>query len=65
LDWQDYGQYDNALIRPAEAKQVAGSPPKAATDLGWRAQFRLKDVAQKMVQDYQASDLDKEASIIF
>jgi GDPmannose 4,6-dehydratase len=55
LDWQDYVQYDNALIRPSEAKRVAASPRKAATELGWQARFKMRDVAQKMVHDYQES----------
>ncbi len=50
LDWQEYVQYDNKLLRPSEANRVSGSPKKAKEVLGWKAKLQMHDVVKKLVE---------------
>lgn len=49
LDWHDHVISDSALIRPSEIMVSRGDASKAARVLGWSAHYRMRDVAQMMI----------------
>lgn len=49
LDWQKYVSTDSSLIRPSEIMLSKANPEKAATNLGWRAKSRMKEVISTMI----------------
>lgn len=57
LDWRRHVVRDPTLMRPTEITVGRGDPSKAADRLGWRAEYRMPDVAHMMV----AARLDREA----
>ena len=54
LDWRDYVELDEELLRPADIAISKADPSKAEEELGWKAEFRLKEVISAMLQaEYQ------------
>ncbi len=49
LDWQEYVDFDPTLVRPNELLVSRADPYKAYRELGWRAKYRMKDVASMLV----------------
>lgn len=49
LDWQDHVDFDPILMRPSELLVSRADPSKAGSELGWRAQYRMKDVTRLLV----------------
>lgn len=49
LDWQEHVDFDPALVRPNELLVSRADPYKAYRELGWRAKYRMKDVASMLV----------------
>ena len=49
LDWQKYVISDPTLLRPSEIMVSRGNPEKAYSELGWRAENRMKDVISIMI----------------
>ena len=50
LDWKQYTHTDPELLRPSEIMIGRGDASKAATQLGWKAKYRMHDVARFMVE---------------
>ncbi len=49
LDWRKYVQTDPSLLRPTDLAVGRANPAKAAAKLGWRANFKMRDVVREMV----------------
>lgn len=48
LDWKQHVLHDNALLRPTDIKFSIGDPREAAQHLGWTAQVRMPEVADRL-----------------
>jgi len=48
LDWREHTLSDASLLRPSEILSSYGNPSKAASVLGWKAQYKMRDVVQMM-----------------
>ena len=53
LDWHDHVRSDPSLFRPSDRTFSAGSPDKAARDLGWRSRHQMPDVVRMMCEAEQ------------
>ncbi len=53
LLWRDHVVTDPSLYRPSEIMAGRGNPEKAAKVLGWKAKYRMRDVARMMVEHEQ------------
>jgi GDPmannose 4,6-dehydratase len=53
LDWQEHVSSDPSLLRPSEIMVSRGNPGKAARELGWRAENRMRDVIRIMIDAEQ------------
>jgi len=51
LNWQDHVRTNETLFRPTDILTVRADPGKAEEKLGWKARYRMKDVARKMVEE--------------
>lgn len=51
LDWREHTELDQALLRPTDIRESRGNPAKAATRLGWRAEYTLARIARAMVAE--------------
>ena len=49
LGWQEHVSSDPALMRPSEIMVSRGNPGKAADELEWRADNRMRDVVRIMI----------------
>ena len=49
LDWRDHVIIDDALYRPSEIFFNKGNAAKARTELSWKAQLTMEEIAQMMV----------------
>jgi len=49
LDWHDYVDFDQRLLRPAEVELLIGDYAKARTQIGWEPQTRMDGLARLMV----------------
>jgi GDPmannose 4,6-dehydratase len=52
LDWRDHVETDPSLLRPSEIMVSRANAEKSASMLGWRATYRMKDVARMMVEEF-------------
>jgi len=53
LDWHDHVVIDPELKRPTDLNVGKGNPAKARKQLGWEAQYKMKDVIRMMLHDEQ------------
>jgi len=51
LNWHDHVRTTQSLFRPTDILTVKADPGKARKKLGWKAQYKMKDVARKMVEE--------------
>jgi len=49
LNYRDYVDIDDQLIRPAEVETLLGDSSKALNKLGWSCQVKFKELIQEMV----------------
>ena len=56
LDWSDYVEIDQNLLRPIDVSEFIGDSKKARNALGWEPTISLEDLAREMV----ATDLAHE-----
>lgn len=49
LDYNDYLEFDPALVRPIDIQSLESNPFKARMDLQWRADIALEEIVQEMV----------------
>ncbi|MCG2691639.1 GDP-mannose 4,6-dehydratase, partial [Microgenomates group bacterium] len=59
LNWQDYVEIDQQLIRPAEVDVLVGNPAKAKKILNWQPKTSFKEMIKIMVE----ADLQREKSV--
>lgn len=50
LDWHEHVITDMSLFRPTDIAVSRGNPVKARHQLGWQAQYKMKDIARMMVE---------------
>ena len=50
LDWHDYVEFDERLLRPAEVDLLIGDRSKAEAKLGWKPTTYMRDLAKIMVE---------------
>ena len=55
LDWQEHVTIRQDLFRPTDILTVRADPGRAARKLGWKARYRMRDVAKMMVRAEQGS----------
>ncbi len=51
LNWHDYVELKSDLLRPTDIKISLADPSKAGRELGWKARYKMKDVAAMMVEE--------------
>lgn len=51
LNWHDHVETDSTLLRPSDHLVARANPQRAASALGWRAEYSMPDVARMMVRD--------------
>ena len=51
LNWQDHVRTSETLFRPTDILTVRADPSKAEQKLGWKARYRMRDVARMMVEE--------------
>lgn len=51
LNWQDFVEVDNTLLRPTEILVSFADPYKAERELGWRATVTMPGLVQKLIND--------------
>lgn len=49
LDWQEYVEIDDSLLRPAEVNTLRGDASKAKAQLGWTPSVTFRELVQMMV----------------
>lgn len=55
LDWQNYVEFDERYLRPAEVELLIGNPNKAQQQLGWKPEVKFEQLVALMVEaDLQA-----------
>jgi capsular polysaccharide biosynthesis protein len=55
LNWQDYVEFDERYLRPAEVELLIGDPSKARQQLGWEPSVTFEQLVALMVEaDLQA-----------
>ena len=55
LNWQEQVELNPDLLRPTDIKISLADPGKAERELGWKARYRMKEVATMMVDDCMKS----------
>lgn len=50
LNWQDYVEFDQRYLRPAEVELLLGDPTKARQKLGWQPSVTFEELVQLMVE---------------
>jgi GDPmannose 4,6-dehydratase len=50
LDWQDYVEFDDRYLRPAEVELLIGDPTKARQNLGWQPSVTFEQLVALMVE---------------
>jgi len=58
LNWEEYVDYDQTLLRPTDIMLSYADPAKAARILKWKAQIKMKEVVNRMLE----SELDQKIS---
>jgi GDPmannose 4,6-dehydratase len=51
LDWQDYVEFDDSLMRPTDIHKGWANPEKAGRILGWNAQYQVDQVITAMCKE--------------
>jgi GDPmannose 4,6-dehydratase len=50
LKWQDYVEFDDRYLRPAEVELLIGNPSKALQKLGWKPSITFEELVILMVE---------------
>jgi len=50
LDWREFVEHDESLLRPNDIAISEGDASKAGARLGWTARSRMTDVVHKMIE---------------
>lgn len=57
LDWREHVVIDTSLFRPIDIAVSQGNPTKARQQLGWQAQYTMRDITRMMVEVAQSEQL--------
>ena len=55
LNWREHVRTNQNLFRPTDILTVRANPGKAAQELGWKARYKMRDVARMMVEEENAT----------
>jgi len=55
LNWREHVETNQNLFRPTDILTVRANPGKAALKLGWKARYKMRDVARMMVEEEKAT----------
>ncbi|MBO9467542.1 GDP-mannose 4,6-dehydratase [Tropicibacter sp. R15_0] len=58
LNMEDHVISESSLLRPSDIALVYGDPTRAKENLGWEAQFKMKDVVHAMIEDHRQTPAD-------
>ncbi len=50
LDWEQYVQSNPSFFRPTDIMAGRADPARAEREMGWKARYKMRDVAAKMVE---------------
>jgi GDPmannose 4,6-dehydratase len=50
LNWEEFVDYDESLLRPTDIMMSYADPAKAARILNWKAQIKMKEVVKRMLE---------------
>lgn len=50
MNWEDYVTISDGHLRPTDINEGYANPTKAEKELGWKAKYRMEDVALMMVE---------------
>ncbi len=53
LNWRDFVKQEQKFFRPSELNSIYGDPSKAEEKLGWKTQFKMKEVVEMMLIAHQ------------
>lgn len=51
LNYKEYLQYNDELLRPSDIKISVGDPSKAKTVLGWQPKLFIKEIINQLIED--------------
>ncbi|HOP48070.1 MAG TPA: GDP-mannose 4,6-dehydratase [Desulfobacteraceae bacterium] len=51
LNWEEYVEISTDLFRPVDILKMKADPGRAERELGWKASYRMHDVARMMVEE--------------
>ena len=54
LNWREHVRTSQNLFRPTDILTVRANPAKASQKLGWKARYKMRDVARMMVEGEKA-----------
>jgi GDPmannose 4,6-dehydratase len=57
LDWRNHVRHNQNLMRPSDIQISVANTTKAEERLGWRAQYKMKDVVKMMVESQLECDV--------
>jgi len=60
LDWREHVVIDASLLRPTDIAVGRGNPSKAREQLGWQAQYKMKDLVRMMIEAKRIDCLREE-----
>jgi GDPmannose 4,6-dehydratase len=65
LNWQDYVEFDERYLRPAEVELLIGDPSKAMQKLGWKPSVTFAELVILMVKaDLEALGISPSESMV-
>jgi GDPmannose 4,6-dehydratase len=50
LEWEEFVDYDQTLLRPTDIMQSYANPGKAARLLNWKAEIKMREVVHRMLE---------------
>lgn len=50
LNWKDYVEFDSKFFRPTDLTISKANPRKANIELGWKAQYKMRDIIEIMIE---------------
>jgi GDPmannose 4,6-dehydratase len=57
LDWRNHVRHNQKLMRPSDIQISVANTTKAEMKLGWRAQYKMRDVIKMMVESQLKVDM--------
>ena len=50
LDFENYLKIDSSILRPNDPKVIVSNPKKINNQLGWKTQFKVEDIIEKIIK---------------